>query len=230
MAVIPAEIRATVKLYLDGKIRQWYSRGDGKGVIFVVDAKTEDEARAVMDTLPLAKEQLMDHEYIPVGPLMPLMALMGAGAQRPSPPATAKCDLPGGKSVAADYSRPQMKGRKIFGGLVPYGQVWRAGANEATTFVTTADLVIGGKHVPAGSYTLFTIPDKDKWTLIISKKTGEWGIPYPEGFDLVRVDMKAGATSAPVESFTTAFDKDSNGCTLRMEWENTHVTVDIATM
>jgi hypothetical protein len=68
MAVIPAEIRATVKLYLDGKIRQWYSRGDGKGVIFLVDAKTEDEARAVMETLPLAKEQLMDHEYIPVGP------------------------------------------------------------------------------------------------------------------------------------------------------------------
>ena len=81
MAVIPAEIRATVKLYLDGKIRQWYSRGDGKGVIFLVDAKTEDEARALMETLPLAKEQLMDHEYIPVGPLMPLRALVGPGAQ-----------------------------------------------------------------------------------------------------------------------------------------------------
>jgi hypothetical protein len=82
MAVIPAEIRATVKLYLDGKIRQWYSRGDGKGVIFLVDAKTEDEARALMETLPLAKQQLMDHEYIPVGPLMPLRALMGSGAQQ----------------------------------------------------------------------------------------------------------------------------------------------------
>jgi hypothetical protein len=82
LAVIPAEIRATVKLYLDGKIRQWYSRGDGKGVIFLVDAKTEDEARAIMETLPLAKEQLMDHEYIPVGPLMPLRALMGSGAQQ----------------------------------------------------------------------------------------------------------------------------------------------------
>ena len=81
MAVIPEEIRATVKLYLDGKIRQWYSRGDGKGVIFLVDAKTEDEARAVMETLPLAKKQLMDHEYIPVGSLMPLRALMGAGGQ-----------------------------------------------------------------------------------------------------------------------------------------------------
>ena len=82
MAVIPAEIRVTVKLYLDGKIRQWYSRGDGKGVIFLVDAKTEDEARAIMETLPLAKEQLMDHECIPVEPLMPLRALMGLGAQQ----------------------------------------------------------------------------------------------------------------------------------------------------
>jgi len=82
MDVIPAEIRATVKLYLDGKIREWYSRGDGKGVIFLVDAKTEDEARAIMESLPLAKEQLMDHEYIPVGPLMPLRALMGSGTQQ----------------------------------------------------------------------------------------------------------------------------------------------------
>lgn len=82
MAVIPAEIRATVKLYFDGKIRQWYSRGDGKGVVFLVNAKTEDEARAIMETLPLAKEQLIDEEYIPVGPLMPLRALMGPGAQQ----------------------------------------------------------------------------------------------------------------------------------------------------
>jgi hypothetical protein len=82
MAVIPKEIRATVQLYLDGKIRQWYSRGDGKGVVFLVDAKTEDEARAIMETLPLAKEHLMDLQYIPVGPLMPLRTLMGPGAQQ----------------------------------------------------------------------------------------------------------------------------------------------------
>jgi hypothetical protein len=81
MAVIPEEIRATVKLYFDGKIREWYSRGDGKGVVFLVDAKTEDEARALMETLPLAKEHLMDHEYIPVGPLMPLRALNPAAFQ-----------------------------------------------------------------------------------------------------------------------------------------------------
>ena len=82
MAVIPDEIQATVKLYLDGKIREWYSRGNGKGVVFLVDAKTEDEARTIMDTLPLAKEHLMDHQYIPVGPLMPLRMLVGPGASK----------------------------------------------------------------------------------------------------------------------------------------------------
>ena len=82
MPFMQAEARATVKLYLDGKIRQWYSRGDGKGVIFLVDAKTEDEARAILETLPLAKERLWDTQYIPVGPLIPLRALMGPGAQQ----------------------------------------------------------------------------------------------------------------------------------------------------
>ena len=82
MAVMPSEVQATVSLYLDGKIREWYSRGNGKGVVFLVDAKTEDEARSVMETLPLAKAQLMDTVYIPVGPLMPLRALMNPGAQK----------------------------------------------------------------------------------------------------------------------------------------------------
>ena len=77
MAVVPSEMRATVQRHLDGTIRQWYAHGDGKGVIVLVDAKTEDEARAVMETLPLAKEQGRDHAYIPVGPLMLLRALMG---------------------------------------------------------------------------------------------------------------------------------------------------------
>jgi len=76
MNIMPAEIRATVKLYLEGKIRQWYSRGDGRGVILLIDAKTEEEAHAVIDAMPLSKENLMDHQYIPVGPLMPLAALL----------------------------------------------------------------------------------------------------------------------------------------------------------
>ena len=82
MAVMPDEVDATVRLYLDGKIREWYSRGDGKGVVFLVEAKSEDEAKAIMETLPLAKAQLMDHQYIPVGPLMPLRLLVGPGTQQ----------------------------------------------------------------------------------------------------------------------------------------------------
>jgi len=78
MKVMPAEIRATVGLYLDGKIHQWYSRGDGRGVIFLLDAKTVEQAHAIIDTLPLSKEDLMDHEYIPVGPLLPLAGLISA--------------------------------------------------------------------------------------------------------------------------------------------------------
>ena len=87
----------------------------------------------------------------------------------------------------------------MIGGNNPYGQVWRMGANEATTFVTDANLTVGGKDVPAGSYTLFAIPNADKWTLIISKKTGEWGTDYTRrGEDLARVDMKV--LSAAVEA------------------------------
>src|SRR5438128_1562170 len=108
--------------------------------------------------------------------------------QRPSPPAKAQCKLPDGKTITVDYSSPRAKGRKIFGELVPYGQVWRTGANEATTFVTTANLSAGGKDVPAGSYTIFTVPNADNWSLIINKHTGEWGIPYKyESEELARV-------------------------------------------
>ena len=148
--------------------------------------------------------------------------------KRPSPPANAECKFSDGKSVKVEYSSPRTKGRKIFGGLVPYGEVWRAGANEATTFVTTTDLMIGSAHVPAGNYTIFAIPNKDKWTLVISKKTGEWGIPYPgPSEDLARIDMKASTLPSAVENFTIAFDKTAGGCTLRMDWENTRATVEI---
>jgi Protein of unknown function (DUF2911) len=150
-------------------------------------------------------------------------------SKRPSPPATATFDLGGGKSVTIEYSSPRAKGRKIYGDVVPLGQVWRTGANEATTFVTTADLSVGGKAVPAGSYTLFTIPNQDKWTLIISKKTGEWGTDYPgESNDLARVDMKVSALSAPIENFTISFEKAGSGANLNLDWEKTRASVAIA--
>jgi len=148
-------------------------------------------------------------------------------ASRPSPPAKAECKIDG-KTVTVDYSSPRAKGRKTFGGLVPYGQIWRAGANEATTLVTSGDINIGGKTVPAGKYTVFAIPGEDKWTLVISKKTGEWGTAYPgPDNDLARIDMKVSKTPAPVENFTIAFDQKGSACTMRMEWENTNASVDI---
>ena len=150
-------------------------------------------------------------------------------ASRTSPAEKASCQLPGGKSVKIDYSSPRMKGRKIFGDLVPYGQVWRAGANEATTFVTDTDLTVGGTAVPAGSYTIFAIPNADKWQLVISKKTGEWGTAYPgPSNDLARIDMKVSPLSSPMENFTISFDKGSSGCTLSMAWENTKASVEVA--
>jgi hypothetical protein len=150
-------------------------------------------------------------------------------AKRPSPPAQAQCKFSDGKTVTVDYSSPRVKGRKIFGGLVPYNEVWRAGANEATTFVTNTNLNVGGKDVPAGSYTIFAVPSPDKWTLVVSKKTGEWGVPYPgEGDDFTRTDMTASKTSAPVENFTIAFDQSGSKCTMRMEWENTRASVEVS--
>ena len=164
-----------------------------------------------------------------------LMAALGSAqmdkSARPSPPASASCDLGSGKTIKTDYSSPRLKGRKMIGGVEPYGKVWRNGANEATTFVTNTDLMVGGTHVPAGSYTLFVIPNADKWTLIINKKTGEWGIPYKyESEELGRVDMKLATLPSSVENFTIAYDKTAAGCTLREEWDTTKATVDISKM
>ena len=150
-------------------------------------------------------------------------------SSRPSPPAQAQCKFSDGKTLTIDYSSPRMKGRKIYGGLVPYGKVDRTGANEATTFVTDGNLTVGGKDVPAGSYTIFTVPNPDKWTLIINKKTGEWGIPYKyEGDELARVDMKVTSTSAPVENFTIALASMGGSCMLSISWENTQASVNIS--
>lgn len=150
-------------------------------------------------------------------------------SKRPSPPVKAECSLAGGKAITIDYSSPRAKGRKIYGELVPFGEIWRAGANEATAFVTTAHLTVGGKDVPAGSYTIFTIPSADKWTLVISKGTGEWGTAYPgPDKDLTRADMKVSKLPSPVENFTIAFDKAGGGCTLRMDWETTRASVEVA--
>lgn len=148
-------------------------------------------------------------------------------SKRPSPPASAQFTFPDGKTLKIDYSSPRMKGRKVEGGLEPYGQVWRVGANEATTFVTDTDLVVGDKEVPAGSYTLDAIPDPGKWTLILSKKTGIWGIPYPgEQYDFARTSMEVQKLHGdPLEDFTISLEKAGDGCSMNFDWDVTRATI-----
>jgi len=162
------------------------------------------------------------------GLAVPVRAQTNSTSQPVSPPAHAQCILPSGGTVIVDYSSPRMRGRKIFGGLVPYGKVWRAGANEATSFVLSKDYIVGGKTVPAGSYTIFAIPDEQQWTLIVSQKTSEWGDPYPgDDDDFQRMDMTVSRLPAPLENFTISFDRTPTGCRMNLDWETTRASVDI---
>jgi len=149
-------------------------------------------------------------------------------SKRPSPAAQTQCKFSGGKTITVNYSSPRMRGRNVFGELVPYGKIWRTGANEATTFVTDESLIaVTGTDIPAGRYTIFTVPNPDKWTLIINKHTGESGIPYKdESEELARVPMSVTKLPAPVENFTISFDHNGGSCTMRMSWENTQASIE----
>lgn len=168
--------------------------------------------------------------------VLPLAAQMGnmqgdmpmtTKKQPASPPANAEVTL-AGKSLTLKYSAPSMRGRKIMGGLVPYNTEWRTGANAATTLVTPVDLMIGDLKVPAGTYTLFTLPSAGTWQLIVSKKTGEWGIPYPAGDDLGRTPMMKKELSAPQQVMSLSFEQtEGNKTQLHIKWETTDVYVPV---
>jgi hypothetical protein len=159
-----------------------------------------------------------------------LTALIFAQEQKKplSPPGRATLTFADGKTVTINYSRPSMRNRKIFGGLVPYDQVWRTGANAATSLKTDVALNIGGTNVPAGSYTIYSLPGMNSWQLIINKQTGQWGTEYSQGQDLARIPMKVTQRSSGLELFTISFDKmGGNAATLKLEWENTIASVDV---
>jgi hypothetical protein len=159
--------------------------------------------------------------------LVSLAAAQQDKSKRPSPPGTAEITLKV-KKITIDYSRPSMRGRKIMGDLVPFGQVWRTGANEATSLTTDGNLNIGGTVVPAGKYTIYSLPTESGWKLIINKQTGQWGTEYEMSKDLARIDMKKSATKAPVEQFTISFNSTGpDSADLVMEWENTSVSVAV---
>ena len=155
------------------------------------------------------------------------MGSMSSDKAPASPPAEASATL-NGKSVVIHYNSPRLKGRTIGSDIVPYGEVWRTGANPATTLVTATNLKIGTLDVPTGTYTLFTLPSKDQWIFIVSKKTGEWGIPYPEGDDLGRTPMTGKTLSAPQENMSISFENTKGDSTeLHVKWGTTdqYVTV-----
>ena len=147
-----------------------------------------------------------------------------------SPTQTLKQDL-GIGTVELYYSRPAVKGRKIFGDLVPFGQVWRTGANQATTLTFSDEVVIGGKKIAAGKYGFLTIPDKSEWTLILTKQLDVTSpAAYKQESDVVRVKAKTATTAAPVESFTIQFaNVKPTGADLQVMWDNTSVSLPIDT-
>ena len=148
----------------------------------------------------------------------------------PSPTQNVKQDF-GLASIELSYSRPAVKGRKIFGDLVPYGQVWRTGANQATTITFGDEVTIGGVKLPAGKYGILTVPDKKSWTIIISKQTD---ITSPQGYkkdmDAVRVTANVSSTKSTVESFTMQFaNVKPTTCDLQIMWDKSAVVLPIAT-
>ncbi len=158
------------------------------------------------------------------------LRVMTAQTKKASPEETVTLNQDG-KEVSVVYSRPSKKGREIFGGLVPYGKVWRTGANEATTFNTKNELVIDGKLLPAGEYTLWTIPGRDTWTVIFNDKQYGWGVNFdgsdihePEA-DVLEVVVPTQPTGSTVEMFTISFDKSVTA--MEMAWDQTKISVPI---
>ncbi|MFN3840311.1 MAG: DUF2911 domain-containing protein [Cyclobacteriaceae bacterium] len=130
--------------------------------------------------------------------------------------------------VRITYSQPHKRGRAIFGSLVPYGEVWRTGANEATELTTTRDIIINGTLLPAGNYTLFTIPEKDKWTIILNKDVGLWGsYNYNPKMDALRFEVPVQQTDVPWEAFTIQFDQRNNMADLLLLWDTAKIVIPI---
>jgi hypothetical protein len=160
--------------------------------------------------------------------ILALGAIFAIAQQRVSPHETVELML-NGKKVSITYGRPYLKGRQAVGGkLVPYDQVWRTGADEATKLTTETDLMIGNLSVPKGSYSLFTLPSQSGWKLIVNKTADQWGaFKYEATQDLGRADMQVKSLSAPVEQFTIKLAGSGKAGTLTLQWEKTEASIPI---
>jgi hypothetical protein len=150
----------------------------------------------------------------------------GTGVGVLSPRDTVRVDNAGGAALMVDYSRPAKRGRTVFGGiLVPYGEVWRTGANAATQFRTDKALDFGGTVVPAGFYTLWSMVTATGWKLIVNGETGQWGTAHKAEKDLYTIDMKTSSLSQSVERFTISIEPNATGGVLNLDWDTTRASV-----
>jgi hypothetical protein len=155
-------------------------------------------------------------------------AVARADKERASPHADVSATV-GGKKLTISYGRPYKKGRDIFGALVPWGQVWRLGADEATTLTTDGDVTIGDLKVPKGTYALFAIPGQKDWQLVVNKTAKQWGaFKYDAKDDLGKTTMKVSAAATPVEQLTISVEPAGAKATLKIAWDKTVATVGIA--
>ena len=156
-----------------------------------------------------------------------LAGLVEAQEKRVSPHESTSATI-AGKKITIEYGRPYKKGRKIYGGLVPFGEVWRTGADEATKLTTEADLMVGDMHVAKGTYSLFTIPSEKGWTLILNKVADQWGaFKYDQSQDLGRTPMKVTQRDAPLEQLSITIESAGDKGTLKVAWDQTVAAADI---
>lgn len=176
----------------------------------------------------------MNNKFLTLSFLLAFFAMVssacaqGDKSQRPSPPATATGTI-GGATITINYSSPAAKGRKVWGGLVPYNAAWRAGANEATTFETSKDIMVEGKTLPAGKYSLFAVPGETEWQFIFNKQTGQWGIKRTgeANFDPANNALTVTAKSKAAASMSERLVYNVTSTGFVLKWENLEVPVSI---
>ena len=195
-----------------------------------------DRAGRILGVMPIAGTAKVGVERV-AGLDLPAMAAAfaareqaGAGMGMLSPRDTVRADNAGGASLWIDYGRPAKRGRVVFGGVVPFGEVWRTGANAATQFKTDRALDFGGTVVPAGFYTLWTVPSPDGWKLIINGETGQWGTAHKADKDLYTLAMKVSALPQVVERFTISVEGNAQGGVLNLDWDTTRASAAFTIM
>lgn len=200
--------------------------GAGFGTV-IVEAADDGHARridATGTTIKMAYERTGPLDIDSIAAAYAALDAAGRGLGTLSPAEELNADVTGAR-IRVAWSSPRTRGRRIFGGVVPFGEVWRTGANAATTLTTSNDLEIGGIVVPAGSYSLWTIPREERWTLILNSQTGQWGTQYDPARDFARLDMEVSDLDRTVDAFMIRVDPVGQGGVLRLQWDHTEARI-----